>query len=154
MGVYESLRKDETERIRRLHGVVIPRSWEKKTPKMNLKTVYLCLSQVYGSSSVEITRTDSCYKLYCYYGEAYSRKLTSIECVWVEQQVEAAINSRDKSCWTSRMGHDRLSVKIARVGMRDIEQSGQPLNNYIKLCDDLQKLSMYGFCFDNESLQK
>jgi len=152
--VYKSLRSEEDERIRLSHGVMIPRSWKNRVPKMNLKNVHLRLTQVNGSSSVEIIRTGDCYKLHCYHGEYYSRDLTSIECVWVEQQVKAAIKSSDRSCWVSRMGFDWLSVKISRDGLSDIEQSGRPSNKYIQLKDNLQKLSMYGFYFKSERLQK
>ncbi|MBQ3202324.1 MAG: hypothetical protein IJB36_01620 [Clostridia bacterium] len=148
--VYKSLRGEEDERLRLSHGVMIPGSWKNRVPEMNLKNVYLSLTQVNGSSSVEIIRTGGCYKLHCYYGGHYSRDLTSIECVWVEQKVKAAIESSDRSCWASRMGFDCLSVKISRDGFSDIEQSGQPLNKYIRLQNKLQKLSMYGFYFKSE----
>lgn len=122
------------------------------TPQMCFAKLDLKLIQKNKSSSVKLTVNKGNYLL-LYAKSSHSttisddcsRTLSSAEAVWVEEQINNAIQNPDNSTWQSLTGENLMDIVIKKTtgdGV-DIDKTA-PIRKYSNLMDNLAKLVQYG----------
>jgi hypothetical protein len=128
----------EKEEMRLSHGVELSSEYWTQAPGMWIESIRMLLKQQYGKSGVSLTKKNGTYYLQ---GQA----LSSAEAVWVERQVEAALESHDGSTWSSFVGGDRMSVTIRTSRWANVEMKyGTVPTKYYNLLSQLERLHDYG----------
>lgn len=159
----EKIKKEEAEeqqrKEREKYAIKLPLSFKNIKPKMNFKVVNIVLSQRYAKSQVMVTRKDNSYFLE-YQNESYlsskysfylSTTLTPAQCIWLEENVNATLNNKDQSTWTSIVGGDLMDVNIKEDNRTfTYFRRETPVNKYNELKHLLEKATQYGFIFEGK----
>lgn len=147
----EILRKQREEEQMQ-NAVVIPSSFDGREPTMEFNEIELCLHQRYATNRVVLSQNANKYTIRYVYESRLSsdihrhdRVLSNKEAIWLEQQVNACMESLDDTTRESMVGGDWLDVCIRRNGKICVEITGEkPLNKYKELSSLMEKLARFG----------
>lgn len=149
-------KEEQNLKLRMQNAVVLPNELENNSPSMELSKVKIQLNQRYGNSSVELTQTNGEYRLeYHRYSHlspnsnTYKKKLSLQESIWVEEQVGTTLENKDKTTWQSLPGGDTMTIEIEKLQGKNVNMVRcMPLNKYMDLLHELEKLAQYGSRFE------
>lgn len=148
------------QEIRRRNVIVISEELTKQKPAMEFTRIEVKLFQNKGDTSIVITRNQDKYHIESDYRSKrissestnQKRELSSLEAVWVEQQVNRCLKDSNASQWQS-MQVERMDVRIDRQGEPCVELIQIiPLRKYTNLQNALNKLAECGSVVVPESV--